>query len=97
MLAGLSIAEAIQIAHTYRPQPSRIFVPIGGHLSWYYLNPDDTYVYTIYDSDILVLLNKPTHVRKTEFDTQVSGMFDLKSTIKRGNDEFAWIYVKRND
>jgi hypothetical protein len=94
--AGLSVAEGVRIAHAIRPQPSRIFVPIGGHLSWYYLAFGDQYVYTVADSDIIILINKPSHVTKTYFDTEVSSMFDIKGGVMRGNTIFAWVYVRKN-
>lgn len=92
---GLAIAESVRQAHILYPYPARIFIPIAGHLSWYYLSMGDTYVYRMEESDVLILINKPTHVSKSIFDTQVYNKFDLKHAIMRGNDAFAWIYVKR--
>jgi len=93
---GVSVAEAVRLAHTFKSGPSRFFVPIAGHLSWYYLSYGDSYVYGVDDADILILINKPSHIIKTTFDTEVSSMFELKGSVIRGNDDFAWIYVKRS-
>ncbi len=96
-ISGISIKEAVALSDMIYPGPKRVFCPTGGHLSWYYLKQNDRYSYTIDQSDIVILLNKPSHIRKTSFDKEVNGAFEERGVVARGGRIFAWIYARRSE
>lgn len=93
--SGLAIKEGVELAHKLKGGSMAVFVPIAGHLSWYWLTGGDLYVYAYEQADVLILINKSSHVSKAQFDPLVTSMFDLKTVVRRGRDEFAWVYLRK--
>jgi len=93
--SGLAMKEGVEMAHRLYGGSIALFAPIAGHLSWYWLTEGDLYVYTPEHANVMILINKSSHISKMQLDTEISGMFELKGVVRRGRDEFAWIYVKR--
>ncbi len=93
-IEALSVKEAVEYLHaTYGDV--RLWSPIGGHLTWYYLTPHDQYVYGASNADSIVLANKSSHIRRNEFEELLGEAWRLDHTISRGDAEFAWIYRKK--
>jgi hypothetical protein len=92
-IEALSVREAVEYLHK-QYGPLKLWSPIGGHLSWYYLNPYDTYVYSKEEADSIILVNKSSHIRQEEFEKIISPSYSLDHTITRGDAIFAWIYRK---
>jgi hypothetical protein len=92
-IEALSVHEAVGYVHAAYGRV-RIWVPIGGHLSWYYLTSGDQYVYSESDADTIVLVNKSSHSSQKEFAATIANTYQLTHTISRGNAIFAWIYRK---
>lgn len=96
-IEALSIKEGIDYLHK-RYGPIRAWVPIGAHLSWYYLTvPGDKYVYSADDADSIVLVNKSTHIRQDEFTPLVAPDFVIDHLISRGDAIFGWVYRRKSD
>lgn len=93
-IEALSIKEAISRVHNTFDSMT-LWSPIGGHLSWYYLNTDDRYVYSSSEADTIILVNKSSHIRKNEFEPLIADQFTLFSEVRRGDAVFAWIYRKK--
>jgi len=94
-LGGLSIKEAFDYIHK-QPGHLRIWVPVAGHLAWYYLKPGDKYVTTAPEVDYIILINKVSHARKTEFEKEINPVgFTLDHVVRRGEAEFAWVYGRK--
>jgi hypothetical protein len=92
-IEALSVKEGVDYLHkTYGTVA--LWAPIGGHLSWYYLNPPDRYVYNSSDADSIILINKSSHIREQEFTSIISDTYRIVHTITRGNAVFAWVYRK---
>lgn len=94
-IEALSVKEGIEYLHT-KYGAIRLWSPIGGHLSWYYLMPEDRYVYSGSEADSIILVNKSSHIRQTEFDKDSTKSFVLDHVIRRGDAIFAWVYRKHN-
>jgi len=92
-IEALSVHEAVAYVHAVYGRV-RIWVPIGGHLSWYYLTSDDLYVYSAPDADTIVLVNKSSHFSQKDFAATIADTYHLVHTIFRGDAIFAWIYRK---
>lgn len=93
-IEALSIREGMDYLHeTYGTV--RVWAPVGGHLSWYLVQPGDSYVYSTADADSIILVNKSSHIRQGEFKKTLGKDFFLDYTISRGNSIFAWVYRKR--
>lgn len=95
-IAGLSMKEAVRKIDELVDEPKRLFAPIAGHLSWYYLNKNDMYVYSLSEANVAILVNKSSHVQKQAFDAQAKDLFEERYAITRGNSVFAWIYTRKH-
>jgi len=93
-IEALSVHEAVAYVHAAYGRV-RIWVPIGGHLSWYYLTTGDIYVYSATDADTIVVINKSSHFSQKEFETTIADTYQLVHTISRDNAIFAWIYRRK--
>lgn len=94
-IEALSVKEGIDYLHK-RYGAIHAWVPIGAHLSWYYLTtPGDKYVYSAGEADSIVLVNKSTHIREDEFTPSVAPDFVIDRVIRRGNAIFGWVYRRR--
>jgi hypothetical protein len=94
-IEAFSVKEGIDYLHTAYKDPIRVWVPIGGHLSWYYLARGDQYVYNSGDADSIVVLNKSSHFTQQAFEEGIRDSHTLVHTITRGNAIFAWVYRKK--
>lgn len=92
---GLSVKEAMDRLHK-KKQHMSVLVPIAGHLSWYYLEKDDTYAYWTDFAQAAILVNKSSHSTREEFEKAVGPDFELVDTVSRGRDIFAWIYLRKS-
>lgn len=93
-IEALSVRESIDWLHeTYGA--IRLYLPIGKHLGWYLLTAEDHDAYRIEDADTVVLVNKSSHIRRSEFEQTIPADFELVHTISRGKSAFAWIYRRR--
>lgn len=93
---ALSVKEGVEYLHnTYGV--IRLFVPIGAHLSWYYLTADDATFdyYHFTEADSIILLNKSSHASFAEANALFKDTFYLDHVIERGDAIFAWIYRKK--
>lgn len=95
-IEGLSVKEGIDFAHGAYGH-IRVFVPIAGHLSWYYLLPQDVYVIDPAAADTVVLMNKASHQIDTQYEQfeASKSQFTLAHTIKRGDAIFGWVYRRK--
>jgi hypothetical protein len=90
--SGLAIKEGMNILLN-RYDSFTVWVPIGGHLSWYYIRPGkDQYVYTAQMADSIVYINKYSHSSKSELEALLTPDFKMIHEIKKGNDVFGWVY-----
>jgi len=92
-IEALSVREAIDYIHSVA-SPVRVWVPVGGHLSWYYLTGADQYVYNAYDAQFIVLVNKSSHITRKDFEATVGTTYRLVHTVSRQGAIFAWVYSK---
>lgn len=94
--SGLAIYEAVRYVEEHY-KSSALWVPIAGHLSWYYVRPDyqDLYVYTPQDADTVIFINKPSHSSVHELTGLLPPEYELVHEIKRGGNVFGWIYRRR--
>ena len=93
-IEALSVKEGVDYVHkTYGAV--KLWSPIGGHLSWYYLTQEDRYVYSPEDADSILLINKSSHIRQAEFHETVRNDFTLDYVIRRGNAVAAWVYRRK--
>ena len=93
-IEALSVREAIDYIHTLESSV-RVWVPVGGHLSWYYLSTTDQFVYNSYDAQFIVLVNKSSHITRKDFEATVGTTYRMIHTISRENAIFAWVYEKK--
>lgn len=93
-IEALSVREAVDYLHANYGAIS-LWSPIGGHLAWYYLTPGDRYVYTRDEADSIILINKSSHIRRTEFERLIEQEYVLDEVISRGDAVFAWIYRRK--
>lgn len=93
-IEALSVREAVDYLHKTKGTIA-LWSPIGGHLAWYYLTPEDQYVYNAAEADSIILVNKSSHILRHEFERRLPPVWKLAHTISRGDAEFAWIYTKR--
>jgi hypothetical protein len=92
-IEALSVKEGVDYLHTTR-NSIKLWSPIGGHLSWYYLFPSDQYVYSAQEADSIILVNKSSHIQRKEFEALLPPEFYLVHTIQRGNALLGWVYAK---
>lgn len=93
-IEALSVKEGVDYLHK-KYGAIKLWSPIGGHLSWYYLTSKDQYVYSASPADSIILVNKSSHIRQSEFESAIAGDFVLDYEIRRGKGVFMWIYRKR--
>ena len=93
-IEALSVHEAMQYLDT-NYTGARVWVPIGGHLSWYYLKAGDEYVYNSGDADSIVLVNKSSHFSEKEFVATLGGAYVPVYTVTRQGAVFAWVFRKK--
>lgn len=92
-IEALSVKEAIDYVHQ-RYGNVRIYFTIGGHQSRYYLTPGDWYVNTDQGKgDIVIVVNKVSHFRISDYVAQYLSGYTPIHEIRRGEEIFAWIYV----
>lgn len=93
-IEGLSVKEGVEyLKSTYGN--IRLWAPVSGHQSWYYVTTDDRYVYNEYEADSIILVNKSSHARQPEFHAQIADMFVIDHIITRGDAVFAWVYRRK--
>ena len=93
-IEALSVKEAMDYIHGQYGDTS-VFFQIGGHLSWLYLTPKDHYVFPQQGMpDVVVVANKASHVRISEFEKQLPSGYTMVHELTRGDAIFAWIYKK---
>lgn len=91
-IEGLSVKEGVDYLHkTYGAV--KLWVTVPGHLSWYYLNKNDQYVYSKEEADSIIVINKRSHIGSEP--VPVIDMFRVDHVITRGNAIFAWIYRRK--
>lgn len=93
-IEALSVSEAMAYLHAAYGRV-RVWVPVGGHLSWYYILKGDQYVYTASDADSIILVNKSSHASEREFFATIAGTYQLAHTVSRGDAIFAWIFRRK--
>jgi hypothetical protein len=93
-IEALSVHEAMQYLDANYP-PSRVWVPIAGHLSWYYLKAGDQYVYNSGEADSIVLVNKSSHFSEKEFVATLGGAYVPVYSVTRQGAIFAWVFRKK--
>ena len=93
---ALSVKEGVEYLHK-KYGSFTAFIPIGAHLSWYYLGPHDgTFDYYHYENaDSIIMLNKSSHASNDSVITLVKDTYYIDHVIRRGNAIFAWIYRKK--
>jgi hypothetical protein len=93
-IEALSVKEAMEFVHTTYGNV-RVFLPIGGHLSWHYLTRQDQYVFPeLGRADIVIVVNKTSHQRIADYQAQHLIGYSLVHEIRRGEAIFAWIFKK---
>jgi hypothetical protein len=92
-IEALSVREAVAYAHQAYGAVA-VWSPIGGHLSWYYLNFNDRYVYTAQEADTIILVNKSSHIQQEAFTQLVGEIHRIDAVIERSGAIFAWVYRK---
>jgi hypothetical protein len=94
-IEALSMKEAVQYLHTTYGG-IHVWVPLAGHLSWFYLNANDSFVHTALFADSIILINKSSHFSQETFHSWLGGAFVIDHTIVRGDAVYAWIYRRTN-
>lgn len=90
--SGLAIYEGMKYLLDHYDSFA-VWVPIGGHLSWYYIRPGiDTYVYTAIDANSIVFVNKVSHATRADLEALLSPDYRMVHEIKRGHELFGWVY-----
>lgn len=89
--SGLAMFEGMKFIQANYQAPF-VWGPIAGHLSWYYMPPGGTYVYSQYDADTIIYINKISHSTQAELEAMLPSDFQLAHTIKRGSDILGWVY-----
>lgn len=91
---ALSIKEGVDFIHT-QYGPMALWIPAAGHLSWYYLEGGDQYVYGEEWADSVILINKSSHVAESDMTARLTSQgFTKVHTISRGQAVFGWVYRK---
>jgi 4-amino-4-deoxy-L-arabinose transferase-like glycosyltransferase len=93
-IEALSVKEAMDYVHRMYGNV-RIYLPIGGHLSWYYMIPGDGYISVQDGANIVILVNKASHFRMFDYAANYLGDYTMVHQISRGNAIFALIYKKK--
>ncbi len=93
-IESLAVKEGVEYLHRKYGNIA-LWAPIGGHLSWYYLVGGDQYVYYPAGADSIILVNKSSHIRESEFTPALSATHRLDYTIARGPAVFGWVYRRR--
>lgn len=93
-IEALTIKEGVEYLHTTYG-PVALWAPLGGHLSWYYMISGDQYVYTSVNADSIVVINKSSHFKPSEFDEAIGTTFRKDYTIARNDAVFGWVYRRR--
>lgn len=93
-IEALSVQEGVRYLQE-KYGAIRVWSPIAGHLSWYYLSQQDRYVYSAAEADSIILVNKASHVNVTEFFPRIQDSFVLDAEIRRGEAIFARVYRKK--
>lgn len=90
--SGLAIEEGMKYLTSTYPSVS-VWVPIAGHLSWYYIRPGiDTYVYGVEQADSIVYINKFSHSSQGDLESLFTEPFVVEHSIIRGDQVFGWVY-----
>ncbi len=90
--SGLAIKEGMEYLTKTYPSVS-VWVPIAGHLSWYFVRPGiDTYVYGVEQADSIVYINKFSHSSQGDLESLFTEPFEVEQTIARGDQVFGWVY-----
>jgi hypothetical protein len=95
--SGLAVHEGLRYVKEHF-ESSSLWVPIAGHLSWYYLRPEyrDLYVYTPQDADTVIFVNKPSHSNVHDLTGLLPPDYQLVHEIKRGDAIFGWVYRRKD-
>ncbi|OGG11932.1 hypothetical protein A2Z00_03880 [Candidatus Gottesmanbacteria bacterium RBG_13_45_10] len=93
-IEALSVKEGVEYLHK-KYGTIYVWVPVGGHLSWYYLTGNDVYVYNPDAADSIILVNKPSHVSNTDLGALIRDTYVLDYEVRRGDTIFAWVYRKK--
>jgi hypothetical protein len=88
-IEGLSVKEGIDYLHTTYGA-IHLWVITAGHLSWYYINEDDRYVFSKEEADSIIVINKRSHIGPG--DAPVIDMFRVDHVVERGDAVFAWVF-----
>jgi len=90
-IEALSVKEAMEYVRTTLGNV-RVFCTLGGHQSWYYLEPGLRYVFTPNEADVVVVVNKASHRMTPDHSPDMLSEFTLVHEICRGDAVFAWVY-----
>ena len=94
-IEALTVRDGMDYLHAHYKN-LRLWLYIGGHLSWYSLAPGDQYVYTQDEADATILINKGSHITPGAFESRfLKGEFVLVHTITRGSAVFGWVYKRK--
>jgi len=93
-IEGLSVKEGIDWLHQAYGDVS-VWIPISSHTGWVYVRGGrDQIVRDVSGASFIIVVNKASHLRVTDYiSTLVSGC-TLVHEIRRGTAVFGWVYKK---
>lgn len=92
-IEALSIKEAME--YVYKTYGNvRVFCTLGGHQSWYYLAPDQQYVFTKNEADVVIVVNKVSHRTLFTSPSDTLPGFSMVHEIRRADAIFGRIYKR---
>ena len=93
-IEGLTVKEGIDWLHKKYGRV-QLWAPVSGHQTWYYLWEGDNYVYSDADADSIVLINKASHITRSNFESMIGTPYTMVHEIRRGDNVYGWVYRRK--